>query len=308
MLACNRMAKNWTLICQPSKDNFMYTRKSFLLSCLLSIMMMSAAQNSNDIKPASAGHAPVNGIQMYYEVYGEGDIPIVLIHGGGSAITSTFGRVLKEFAARRKVIALELQAHGRTSDRNAPETFEQDADDVAGLLQYLKIKKADIVGFSNGGTTTLQLAIRHPQLVHKIVPVAAAWKRGGMMTGFFDFMQQASLDNMPAPLKEAFLAVNPDKNKLQTMFEKDKARMIHFKDITDTAIRKISAPTLVICGDRDVVTVEHAVSTVQQISGARLAILPGTHGEYLGDILSPTPESHIPALTVQLILEFLAAG
>src|SRR6185437_974999 len=103
-------------------------------------------------------YAEVNGIRMYYEIHGEehGGLPLVLIHGGGSTIESTFRTVLPLLAQAHKVVALELQAHGRTSDRDAPESFEQDADDVAGLLKHLGITKANILGFSNGGTTTLQ--------------------------------------------------------------------------------------------------------------------------------------------------------
>src|SRR3982751_5769147 len=115
----------------------------------------------------TAGYAPVNGLKMYYEIHGSGK-PLVLIHGGGSTIQTTFGKVLPMFAKHHKVIAVELQAHGHTADRDTPESFEQDADDVAALLRYLKIDKADILGFSNGGSTTMQIAMRHPEFVNKI--------------------------------------------------------------------------------------------------------------------------------------------
>ena len=114
------------------------------------------------------GYSEVNGLKMYYEIYGQGK-PFVLIHGGGSTIQSNFGKVIPLFAKNRQVIAVELQAHGRTSDRNTDLSFEQDADDVATLLKNLKIDKADFLGFSNGGTTTLQIAIRHPEIVDKII-------------------------------------------------------------------------------------------------------------------------------------------
>src|SRR5262249_15534415 len=127
----------------------------------------------------SAGnYANVNGIKMYYEIHGEGK-PLVLIHGGGSTIESNYGYILPLFAQHYKVIAVELQAHGHTSDRDAPETFEQDADDVAALLKQLDISKANILGFSNGGSTTMQIAIRHPGLVNKIVIASGAYKREG---------------------------------------------------------------------------------------------------------------------------------
>src|SRR3954462_6119487 len=111
----------------------------------------------------TAGYAPVNGLKMYYEIHGEGK-PLVLIHGGGSTIETTFGRVLLMFAKKYKVIAVELQAHGHTSDRNAPETFEQDADDVATLLKQLSISKTSVLGFSNGGTTAMQIRYVIPKL------------------------------------------------------------------------------------------------------------------------------------------------
>src|ERR1700761_8634804 len=103
-------------------------------------------------KLKTSGYAPVNGLHMYYQIHGEGKMPLVLIHGGGSTIETSFERLLPLFAKNNKVIALELQAHGRTGDRDAPESFNQDADDVAGLLKYLDIAKANIVGFSNGGS------------------------------------------------------------------------------------------------------------------------------------------------------------
>src|SRR5215467_16284871 len=91
------------------------------------------------------GYAPVNGLNMYYEIHGEGS-PLVLIHGGGSTIQTTFGTILPMLATHYKVIAVELEAHGHTRDRDTPETFKQDADDIATLLSFLKINKADIFG------------------------------------------------------------------------------------------------------------------------------------------------------------------
>jgi pimeloyl-ACP methyl ester carboxylesterase len=110
------------------------------------------------------GYASVNGLKMYYEIHGSGT-PLILIHGGGSTIQTSFGRVVHSFAKERQVIAVELQGHGHTPDIKRPETFEQDADDVSALLKYLKIENADFFGFSNGGNTTIQIAIRYPNLV-----------------------------------------------------------------------------------------------------------------------------------------------
>src|SRR5689334_23413287 len=138
----------------------------------------------NDRQAHTGQYAAVNDLQMYYEIHGSGR-PLVAIHGGGSTIETTYGRVLPEFAKHFQVIAVELQAHGHTLDIDRPLSFEQDADDVAALLEQLHIGKADMMGFSNGGTTCLQIAIRHPELVNKMVLASATYKRDGMQPGFF---------------------------------------------------------------------------------------------------------------------------
>jgi pimeloyl-ACP methyl ester carboxylesterase len=253
-----------------------------------------------------AGYAPVNGLNMYYEIHGNGTIPLVLIHGGGSTIESTFGTILPMLSAHNKIIAVELQAHGRTSDRNAPESFEQDADDVAGLLAHLNIGKANFLGFSNGGTTTLQIAMRHPHIINKIVVASANYKREGMIAGFFESMPHATLDNMPAVLQEAYLKVTPSKEGLQTMFEKDRDRMINFKDISDDAIRSIKAPALLIVADHDVMTVEHVVALSHLIEGSQLIVLPGTHGSIIGEAGTAKEGSKLPGIIVSLVEEFLS--
>ena len=252
----------------------------------------------------TSGHAPVNGINMYYEIHGKGDMPLVLIHGGGSTIETSFGVLLPLLAATHKIVAVELQAHGRTSDRNAPESFEQDADDVAALLKYLKIEKANILGFSNGGTTTLQIAIRHPQVVNKIVVIAGAYKREGFMTGFFDFMKTASFETMPQPLKDAYLKVTPSEAGLLNMFNKDKQRMIDFKDISDDAIRGIKSPALFMVADKDVISVAHTLAMSRLIEGASLVVLPGMHGQFFGEMDSVKGRK-LPEATALLVQDFL---
>jgi pimeloyl-ACP methyl ester carboxylesterase len=266
--------------------------------------MEASAQKIIKKKPAT-GYAPVNGINMYYEIHGEGNVPLVLIHGGGSTIESTFKNLLPLLEDYGKLIAVELQAHGRTSDRSTPETFEQDADDVAALLTSLGVDKANILGFSNGGTTTMQIAIRHPEIVNKMIIISSSFKRDGFIPGFFENMPHATLDNMPAKLKEDYLKVNPDKKGLLVMFNKDKARMINFEDISEKHIRAIPFPTLIVSGDRDVTTVEHAVLLSRLIRGSRLLIVPGTHGSFIGETCSVIEGSKAPSFTAIVIKEFL---
>lgn len=260
------------------------------------------------LKPLESGHAPVNGIRMYYEVHGRTDaVPLLLLHGGGSTIEVTFGRVLPVFARSRRVIAIEEQGHGRTTDRDAPFTFESSADDVAALLRYLEVDRADLFGFSNGASVALQVAIRHPRLVRKLVFASSMTRRDGTHPQVWQFMEEANFSNMPQPLKDAFLRVNPDTQQLETMHDKDAARMQNFEDVPGDLVRSIRAPTLIVLGDQDIVRPEHAVELTRQISGARLLILPGGHGDYLGEVVMTRRDTRYPELTAKLIEEFLAS-
>lgn len=265
----------------------------------------NAKMNSGKKKTYDSGYAPVGALKMYYEIHGSGKTPLVLIHGGGSTIQTSFANILPLLSTNRKVIAVELQGHGHTPDLDRPESFEQDADDVAALLSYLKITKADFLGFSNGGNTAMQIAIRHPETVNKLVLASAFYQRDGMIPGFFDGMQHAALDNMPGPLKTAYLEVAPDKNNLQSMHNKDRDRMLRFKDWRDQNLASIKAPALIINADHDVVLSEHAVKMAHIIPNAKLLILPGTHGSFIGEICTAKQGSKMPEATVAIVEEFL---
>jgi pimeloyl-ACP methyl ester carboxylesterase len=275
------------------------------LIIIITILFMSA----NQIVSAqqTGEYANVNGIKMYYEIHGSGE-PLVLIHGGGSTIRTTFSKVLPLFARNHKVIAVELQAHGHTSDRDAPESFGQDADDVAELLKQLGTGKADILGFSNGGSTTLQIAIRHPELVRRLVAASAFYKREGMFPWFWEGMMKARFEDMPQVYKDEYLSITHSPERLHNMYEKDSRRMQTFKDWKDEDLKSIKVPALVVVADRDVMKVEHAVTMSQLLPHGRLAVLPGTHGSYLGEIMSPDPDSKVPGLFVAMVEEFLGAA
>jgi pimeloyl-ACP methyl ester carboxylesterase len=255
-----------------------------------------------------SGHAPVNGISMYYEIHGRSaGVPLVLLHGGGSTIGVTFGRVLPLFARARRVIAVEEQGHGRTSDRPAPVRFETSADDVAALLRHLGVAQADLLGFSNGASVALQVAIRHPELVRRLVFASAMTRRDGARPELWEFMDQADFANMPQPLKDAFLRVNPDTVQLRAMHDKDAERMRNFQDVPDGLLGSVRAQTMILIGDRDIVKLEHAVELTRLIPGARLLVVPGGHGDYLGEAVMTTRESRQPELTAGLIELFLDA-
>jgi pimeloyl-ACP methyl ester carboxylesterase len=254
----------------------------------------------------SGRYADVNGIRMYYELHGRRDgVPLVLLHGGGSTIEVTFGRVLPFLAKSRRVIAVEEPGHGRSSDRDQPFRFDTSADDVSALLEQLNLEQADLFGFSNGASIALQVAIRHPQRVRKLVFASSFTKRAGAIPELWTFMEQASFANMPQPLKDAFLKVNPDPAKLRSMHDKDAERMLHFQDVPDADVRSIRAPTLILLGDRDVARPEHAVELARTIPDARLLILAAGHGDYLGEAVTTQRTTRHPELTAGLIEEFL---
>ena len=272
---------------------------------VLTTMLAAGACTTGD-SLVDSGHAPVNGISMYYEVHGRpAGVPLVLLHGGGSTIDVTFSRVVPVFARSRRVIAVEEQGHGRTTDRDAPVRFESSADDVAALLRHLGVGQADLFGFSNGASVALQVAIRHPELVRKLVFASSMTKRDGAQAQLWEIIAEADFSNMPQPLKDAFLRVNPDTAQLKAMHDKDAERMRNFTDVPDALVRSVRAPTLIVLGDRDIVKPEHSVELTRLIPKARLLVLPGGHGDYLGEAVMTQGETRRPELTAGLIEEFL---
>jgi len=281
----------------------------FIFLILCSCNKNTKVENKNeaiaeDSLNFKSGYAEVNGLEMYYEIYGRGE-PLVLIHGGGSTIQSSFGRIIPQLSKDCQIIAVELQNHGRSGNRKIPQTFQQDADDVAALLKSLGVGKASFFGFSNGGHTALQIAINHPEIVNKLVIASSPYKRSGFFKGFFDNMNRATLSTMPQELKTAFLKVNPDTAKLRIMFNRDVERMIGFKDWSDEQIKSIVAPTLLINGDADVITPEHAVEMYRLIPHCQLAILPGGHGKYMGEITTLGKDNQFFDYCTPLVKEFL---
>lgn len=226
------------------------------------------------------GYAPVNGLQIYFEIHGDPDParpPLVLLHGGGDTIRTNFAELLPALARERQVIAFEQQGYGHTADiPDRPFSFEQSADDTVGLLAYLGVECADLFGFSNGGTIALQVAIRHPQRVRRLVLASALTARHGAYPWLWEAMDAARLETMPQALQQAYLEVAPRPENLQAMHDKAARRMREFADIPTEAIRRISAPTLVVAGDADVIRPEHAVETFRLLAHGQLALLPDT--------------------------------
>ncbi|AZB10968.1 alpha/beta hydrolase [Chryseobacterium sp. G0162] len=256
------------------------------------------------MNPLEKGYKQVNGIQMYYEIYGSGK-PLVLIHGGGSSILYDFKEVIARLENEFQLIGIDLQNHGRSEHRDIPETFEQDADDVAALLKALNVDKASFWGFSNGGNTVMQIGHRHPKIVEKLVVASAFYKRNGMMDGFFEMMNEATFDSMPEPFKINFLNLNPDFSKLENLFEKDSKRMQTFVDWSDDVLSSIQSPTLFISGDKDVMKPEHTIAMWRLVENSQLMILPVGHGTYMMADFDGSLNENLVNFTIKEVANFL---
>lgn len=253
--------------------------------------------------PFSSGFKQVNGITLYYEMYGEGP-PLVLIHGGGGSVQHDFNQLITRLHPDFTLIGIDLQNHGKSGHRDAAETFEQDAHDVIGLLEQLGVFNATFLGFSNGGNTVLQIAHLFPQCTRAIVVASAFYKRNGMIDGFFEGMGQITIADMPQSLKTSFLELNPDESRLRNMFEKDLERMLHFQDWSDDVLSSLRVPALLIAGDQDVVKTRHTVAMAALIANSRVLILPAGHGDYLMADEAGYVDHHLIDFTASQIVKF----
>lgn len=273
------------------------------MKTLFAILIMSHLGNTLTAQENGA-YFNIDGLSLYYEVKGNGS-PLVLIHGGGSTIESSFGRLLPELTKNYKVIAVDMEAHGRTKDIGRSLSFERDADNIAALLDHLNIERASVLGFSNGATTAVQIAIRHPERVDRLVLASALTKRSGVDPGFWEGFKQPHIGMMPQALKDAYLEVSPDEEGLQTMFERDVQRMRDFKDIPDETIQKIAVPVLILNSDKDVIKPEHALELYRLLPKGQLLIVPGVHGEWMDEAGVHKDNNPLPALVLPMVKRFL---
>ncbi|RJS23375.1 alpha/beta hydrolase [Corallococcus sp. H22C18031201] len=284
---------------------------ALLLSALLFAQVTTGcASTEAQVRAASGAYAQVNGLNMYYEVHGPASgRPLVLLHGGGSTIDTSFGRLIPMLARDHRLIAVEQQAHGHTADVDRPLSFEQMADDTAALLQQLHVQDADIMGFSNGGVIAMQIALRHRPLVHSLILASTYFKHDGCYSYMWEGFPTATLDVMPKALRDAYLQVSPQGEAgLMSQFHKTVAMMMSFKDLDEGALRAISAPVLVLSADGDVIRPEHAVEMLRVFPHAQLALFPGAiHGGYIRASESGDNKagSRVPELTAAMIHEFL---
>ena len=232
------------------------------------------------------GYAPVHGLDMYYEVHGRGT-PSILLHGAYMTI-DMMGPILPGLAKTRQVIAPEQQGHGHTADIDHPLTYEQMADDTAALARHLEIDRADVVGYSMGGGIALQLAIRHPALVRKLVVASTSFTSDGMHAAALEMFPSITPELFAgSPIEEAYLRTAPNPGDFPKLVEKLKRLDTTPFAWAEQDIRAIAAPTLIVLGDSDGIRLEHAVElfglrgggVMGDLAGlpdSQLAVLPGT--------------------------------
>ena len=231
-------------------------------------------------------YAAVNDLEMYYEIHGTGQ-PLIVLHGAFMS-TGAMGEIVTSLAETRQVIAVDLQGHGRTADVDRPLSYEHMADDVAALLRHLEIEKADVFGYSMGGGVSLQLAMRHPTLVRKLVVASASSTSDGVYPEVWAGIEQITPDLFAGtPWKEEYDRVAPNPDAFPTLVAKMKQLDSQPFAWPPDEIRTIAAPTMIVIGDSDGTTPEHAVELFRLRGGgvfgdlaglpsARLAVLPGT--------------------------------
>jgi pimeloyl-ACP methyl ester carboxylesterase len=275
--------------------------------------------------PSRNGHLPINGLSLYHEVYGElggSSTPPLLLIPGAFMATDSMRSWATAFARDRAVIVFDQQGHGRTPDTPRTMSYEQFADDAAALLRALQVERADVMGYSQGGGVALQLALRHPRLVDKLVSMSATYRKDG----WYPSVPQA-INGLTAtafagsPVEKAFKEHTPDATAFDAYIEKMKVLNSDDQNISDAQMRSISARTMVIIGDADGVKPEHALAMfelrgggdvdaaasgmLQNSPAARLVILPamshiGISGQsavlapmvsaFLDDVAPTTPD------------------
>jgi pimeloyl-ACP methyl ester carboxylesterase len=232
-------------------------------------------------------YARVNGLNMYYEIHGEGQ-PLALLHGALSAIGTSFGKLLPDLAKERQVIAVEMQGHGHAADIDRPLRYEYLADDIAALLTQIGIEQADLFGWSLGAGVALQTAIRHPESVRKLVLASVTYNSGGLYPELLAGIGNLTPEDMAGtPFYEEYIRIAPHPQDFPRLFARQQQLDSEPQDWPVEAIRAIKAPALLIIGDSDIVRPEHAVELFRLLAGgvagdlvglprSQLAILPGT--------------------------------
>ncbi len=253
-----------------------------LRTVLIAAAMLVAGSAVAEPEPAG-NRVEINGMQIYYEVSGEGD-PLIVLHGAYMNIPS-MGEIIPRLARTHKVYALELQGHGRTTDIDRPITYPNLADDVAAFMNAVDLKKADVFGYSMGAAAGLQLAIRHPEKVNRLIAASVAYDANGWQPEFKAFIPQMSVEMFVGmPFAQEYRKLAADPNGFPALVKKLIA-LEHEPMAWEADVRAIRAPVLIISGDADVATLEHSVAMFRLLGGG-----------VMGDMGKPLPASRFAVL------------
>lgn len=292
---------------------------------LITIALLASGCASAERQPSetTGKRVEINGMQMYYEVRDEfsgdargetsgDDVALIVLHGAYMNITS-MGAIIPKLAKKHKVYALEFQGHGRTTDIDRPITYPNLADDVAAFMDALGIEQADVFGYSMGAAAGLQLAIRHPKKVRKLIAASVAYDFNGWQPTFREFIPQMNVEMfLEMPFAEEYRALAPNPEGFPALVEKlialEKEPMAWEADV-----KAMKTPVLIIAGDADVTTLEHSVEMFRLLGGgvmgdmgvplpaSRLAILPATshtavimQADLLNAFIEPFLEGEVP--------------
>jgi len=261
-------------------------KTAVFLSMLITTLLSGVV--SGQQKPAT-GYAPVNGLKMYYEIRGQGE-PVVLLHGAFMAISNNFhwAEWIGELSKTRKVIAIEMQGHGRTADTGRDFTYDNLADDVAALLDHLKIPSADVIGYSLGGGVALNCAIRHPDKVRKVVSISAVFRQNGWTKEGLDAFPNLTAEAFKGTLIEAdYKRLSPTPNEFPNFVKRVLSVDLKPHDFGADKLKATKAPMFFIHGDADGVRLDYIAEAfrlkggevhgdMRPRSASRLAILPDT--------------------------------
>jgi pimeloyl-ACP methyl ester carboxylesterase len=234
------------------------------------------------------GYAPVNGLKMYYEIHGKGE-PVILLHGSFMTLTNfNWPEMIATLAKSRRVIAVEMQGHGRTADIDRDFSYDNLADDIAALLDYLKIGKADVIGYSMGASVAMNLAIRHPNQVRKVVSISGVFRANGWVQEVLDaypnFTAEAFKDS---PIEVDYKKLSPTPNEFPNFVKHVIAMDLKPYDFGAEKLKATQAPMFFIHGDADGVRLDHIaemyrlkgseiMGDMRPRSASRLAVLPDT--------------------------------
>lgn len=256
--------------------------------------------------PAAGRYASIGGLEMYYEVHGpETGRPLVLLHGSLSGIEPDFGELIPVLARDRRVIAVEQQAHGHTADVDRPLRVEQMAADTTALLRQLGAQQVDVLGFSTGAAVALDMGLKQPDLVHKLVLVSPMYDPAGMHPGLIDGLAGLQPEMLHGtPFHEYYMTAAPRPEDFGSLVEKNKDLQLNYPKHPASTVESLAAPVLLVIGDSDVVRIDHVAEFFRLLGGAvngdivglprsQFAVLPAT--THIGVMHRPELHAIVPA-------------